>query len=299
MNRDPYYSTKDSGRDHPHQTSMNAPALHSPSTMYPNHPPPPYSHSSGAPPSAHSISGLISPTVSHPSDSRRTSGDSKDPSQAPRQSLPSIHEALYTPSTVAPPRNTTDPSSTRPYAFPQPPPTPTSRANSMDTASYQVQPAPSHSQRSSPPHPVHPTPFSRVDPMTPSYDSPRHPALPSLRTALPQQPTINGGPPSEYLRHERDPRVIAPVSNGYSHAPAHHGQHHGQATSGLAGPSTAYSPQSPYPPQRPYRSRFDHGDEHTKIGENPPTQKVYGPVVKRHLEYWDIEIELNNVRSIH
>jgi hypothetical protein len=23
---------------------------------------------------------------------------------------------------------------------------------------------------------------------------------------------------------------------------------------------------------------------------------VYGPVVKRHLDYWDIEIELNNVR---
>jgi hypothetical protein len=31
------------------------------------------------------------------------------------------------------------------------------------------------------------------------------------------------------------------------------------------------------------------------VADNPANQKVYGPVVKRHLDYWDIEIELVNV----
>jgi hypothetical protein len=105
---------------------MGAPPLPSPNTSYHKSPPPPYStiHTT-APPSAHSISGLISPTQSSAPDSRRMS-DSKEPSGAPCQSLTSIQEAFYPqpPTSYPPPRLALN-TSTRPYTtIPQQQPTP-------------------------------------------------------------------------------------------------------------------------------------------------------------------------------
>lgn len=297
INRDHYYATSNmvSERDQqqPH-TSVATPSAISPTSIYPNHPPPPYSHINSAPPSAHPLSGLMSPSQPNPIDLRRMSGDVKD-SAPQRQSLPSIHEALLNPNPLAAPRNNVEQSHTRPYGtFPQPPPTPTSRANSIDGASYQ--PQVSLPQRNSPPHPVHPSSYSRPDHMPPSpFDNSRYPPLPSIRTALPMQSNAHSGPSPEFLKPEKDLRTIAPVSAGYPQQSPQHPHHPGHQNSSNSAPTSAYSPQSPYQ-QRSYRSRYEYGEEHAKIGENPVTQKVYGPVVKRHLDYWDIEIELNNVR---
>jgi hypothetical protein len=273
---------------HP-QTSAPLVAMSPTSLNYPSHPPPPYTHSTSAPQTAHAFSGLISPSQSQPSDSRRTSSDVKDPMQSQRQSLPSIQEALLAPTAFAPPRNPLDPSPARQYpSYPQYPPTPTSRANSMDTGSYQNASQP---HRTSPPHPPHPSVYHRTDPVGPSYDTQQHPALPSIRTALPTSSSNHPGHGPDYPRHEADPRTMGPVSAGYPHPPTHNGPH-------APGPNSAhspvYSPQSPLS-QRQYRARYDSNEEQHKMGENPATHKFYGPVVKRHLDYWDIEIEMSNV----
>lgn len=275
-------------------TSVSNPSAISQTSLYPNHPPPPYSQSNLAAQSAHPLSGIMSPSHSNPTDSQRTSGDAKDPAQPHRQSLPSIHEALFTPNSLVTPRNAVDPSPPRAYAgYPQPPPTPTSRTNSIDAASYQSQVG---LARRASPNPIHPTSYSRPEHMPPSpFDNPRYPPLPSIRTALPTQSTSHPGPSPEFLKPEKDLRAIAPVSAGYSQQSPISTHHSSQTNGSNPMPAGAYSPQSPYHPQRPYRSRYDYDEAHAKIGENPITQKVYGPVVKRHLDYWDIEIELNNV----
>src|ERR1700738_4284707 len=99
-------------REHqiPHSAgqTMTNPTAISPTTMYPSHPPPPYTHSNSVPPLTNQISGLMSPRESNPSESRRTSGDNKDPAAANRQSLPSIHEALNPPNSFAHPRIAVD-----------------------------------------------------------------------------------------------------------------------------------------------------------------------------------------------
>jgi hypothetical protein len=295
INRDHYYPSPNliNERDQQPQlhTSVATPSAISPISMYPNHPPPPYSHTNSTPPSAHPLSGLMSPSQSNPTDSRRTSGDVKE-SAPHRQSLPSIHEALLTSNSLAAPRSSVDQSHPRPYGtFPQPPPTPTSRANSIDGAPYQSQIG--LPQRTEPPHPIHPSSYTRADHMPPSpFDNPRYPPLPSIRTALPTQPSAHTGLSPEFVKPEKDLRTIAPVYHQQSPQQPHYSNH--PSTSNSA-PTSAYSPQTPYQ-QRPYRSRYEHGEEHAKLGENPITQKIYGPVVKRHLDYWDIEIELNNVR---
>jgi hypothetical protein len=280
----------------PPHTSITTPSAMSPTSLYPNHPPPPYSQGNSAPQSAHPLSGLVSPSQPNPPDARRASGDTKDPAPH-RHSLPSIHEALYTPNTMSAPRTVTvDPSPPRAYAgYPQPPPTPTSRANSIDGAPYQPQLG--LAQRTSPPNPLHPSSYSRPEHMPPSpFDNPRYPPLPSIRTALPTQSSTLPGPSSEYLQSEKDLRAIAPVSAGYPQQSPHNSYPSNQPTNGPnPGSTPAYSPQSPYLPQRPYRGRYEYDEVHSKIGENPVTQKVYGPVVKRHLDYWDIEMDLNNV----
>jgi hypothetical protein len=301
INRDHYYHpvTMAPEREQQPHTSIATPSAMSPTAMYPNHPPPPYTQSNSAPQSAHPLSVLMSPSQNNLTDSRRASADSKDLAQPHRQSLPSIHEALYTPNSIVTPRSAVDPSPPRPYVgYPQPPPTPTSRANSIDAASYQSQIG--LQQRASPPNPIHPTSYSRPEQMPPSpFDNPRYPPLPSIRTALPTQPTTHPGPSPEFLKPEKDLRIIAPVTAGYPQQSPHNAHHPSQTNGPNPLPTGAYSPQSPYPPQRPYRSRYEYDEAHAKIGENPITQKVYGPVVKRHLDYWDIEIELNNVCISH
>ncbi|KAL9097360.1 MAG: hypothetical protein Q9163_006357, partial [Psora crenata] len=130
IKRDPAYS------HNPPTTSaisMAAPPLASPSTTY-SGPPPPYSYPSSAANSVvggnHGISGGQTPGNMLPLQGRQPSGENKDASYPPpRQSLPSINEALSISSlitTTAPPRTSySAPKPTSPpYRNPTDPPPP-------------------------------------------------------------------------------------------------------------------------------------------------------------------------------
>jgi hypothetical protein len=232
MNRDHYYSpVEKSDRDAPAHPAMSAPPRPSPNTSYHNPLPPPCStiHTT-APTSAHSVLGLISPMQSCAPDSRRML-DFKEPlgthcQSLPCQSLPSIQEALYPqPPTSYPPPGPVLDTSTRPYpTFPQQPPTPTSRANSIDTGAFASYTTTHSHPISSPPYPIHLPSYPRLEPLTPSYYHSRV-SLPSLNPPLPPQLQTSTAhhqpaPAPEYLRHDEDLRSGSAMTNGYSYQPA-------------------------------------------------------------------------------
>jgi hypothetical protein len=291
INREHYYSpTKNFERERDYTTTSNmaTPAVISPTNMFPHNP---YTHINSVPPSSHSLSGLISPPQSRPSESRRTSDD-KDPNQSHRQSLPSIQEALADPKTsayVAAAPSTAI--SSHPYApptYPQHPPTPTNRSFPNSGGSYQ--PNADHIQppRRTSPQPLHPPSYHRGEATAQlPYDHPRQPSLPSIRTALP--PSTHG-PRPDLTRHEQDPRGTA--SNGYTYQASQYNGHP-PATASI---SSGYSPHSPYQPNQ-YATRYgpEHGPkQHLKL-DHEEQSTGYGPVLKRNLDYWDVEVDLRTV----
>ncbi len=305
INRDYQYPSRDQPeRLYLPATSMATSAVISPITMYPNHPPNSYPHLSSVS-STNSLSGLISPPESYGADSRRTSDDTKD-SAPQRQSLPSIQEALSRPGGYAsgppppppPPLSITQPS--YPPNYSQPPPTPTARSYGNDAGGYPGPNNPPPGQRNSPPQPVHPpSVFSGLNPSYPEHN--RQPSLPSLRTALPPQPSPY--PPShpEQPRYDPDPRSAdrpgppGPLDN-YSHPRLQDERYHGYPNAPGGVSAAGYPPRSPYSSQRPFAPRLDKdtGDVHLKNGE-PEQPYVFNKVLKRGLSNHDLEMALAEV----
>ena len=274
--------------------SLSIAPLLSPTTTFPG-PPPPYSCSSSATPSNLGTFEYISPPSS-----RRTTVDDK--ASAPRQSLPSIQEALggdgtkpfsasivhplSAPSRVGQPTLSFGPGQSLPEA-PSGPPNPFSQGAAADQTS-----------ENDPyiPHPVqHPNPHAEQDRVKPSF--------PSINTTEALAASSH-----TYQSKSPKPRSAHPVpTNSYNQSPHIKNYHSSADTSPTRFPSYrspyAYSagssnpPPSTYPPAPDY-SRFNPAfkfdDRKQSIPRSHPSQP-YSDSIKRHLDIFDIEMALNEV----
>lgn len=300
--------------------NMAAPPLVSPSTVY-SGPPPPYSGPSSATSSmVGGREGAPAPAPQayiSPPDTRQASGEDKELPPAPRQSLPSIHEALngepsmsissLLSATTAPPQKPsyTAPSPTSPVARsyldppPQGPPDPFAHSapatyrpyESLERStrpqtppkvanSYALNPppaVPSHDSYASVPPP-------RLMASDPNYSRPGPPIIPRRRPASPFYD------PSPVLRST--PTSTAPVGYNtyqptYAYPPA-------------TAAATSFRPPGLQPPiYRSSNSDQARAEEVRKATakESPAPRPAYGESVKRHLDIFDIETSLNEVRN--
>lgn len=304
---------------------MTAPPLLSPSTSY-SGPPPPYSYPSSATSSI--VGGRDNlpgpPTSSYvPSgEVRHSYGDEKDAQSTPRQSLPPIREALssapnisinsllssntpaqdkrsqYTHQSPTSPvtRSFVEPPSRAPAAAPPPQPPPSSEPYSQPrSTTYGPYESHERSTRStyspkmnnsggggvaqSPTvmsHPVMPPPRTVA--------SPPRPGAGVLQNHRPLTPTSSNGHP---------PRA-PPTTSSFEYKPPYQ-------------PAFSYPPTTPAttsytsPPLRNHAWRnadYDRAEEIRRVTAktSPAPRAAYGESVKRHLDIFDIETSLNEVR---
>ena len=298
---------------HPPTTvNMPAPPLASPSTIY-SGPPPPYSYPSSAASSTVGVNNASlrgpAPATYRPSHVRQDSKDDKDSSYPlQRQSLPSINEALSINSmltTTAPSRNITTARS---------PTSPTTRydgfAPRVAPESYRQQ-SPPESRPYEDPQRTATAPYSpryssqpsRVSPPMNSYPSSQPPQTapspaPHQRpgvSALQQRPSYSNYNPQQFpsaTRPDQSPQ------SGYPYQP-------------YPQPAYSYPPSTPgvpsYPTSayEPWRSSanldLERAEEVRKAvpKQSPPgSRPAYGESVKRHLDIFDLETSLNEVRPI-
>jgi hypothetical protein len=257
------------------------------SPMY-SGPPPPYSYGpSMTGPTTGGLSGYISPPEST---TRRSTRDEKE-SPAVRKSLPSIHEALggdkslpfsaplsatasyqtgSTPSTAvaqhfpeAGPKGPSNP-------FSQPPPT--FRENFFSTQSQPVPPPPPDLQQSKPSFPS-------------VTSEPRSAGVQSLT----QPSSPRSGPPSSFRpAFNAQAESVGPRSPVHSEPPG----------------QSYHFPSLSNPPPAGYTSEPYHFSSGSKFQEQrspfPRAPEVsYGDTVKRHLDVFDAELGLNEVKLTH
>lgn len=265
--------------------------LLSPSNMYSGQPLP-YAYATHAT-NTPSQSGYVSP-----SESRRTLEDEKDKA-TPRQSLPSIHEALgndpslpYPAPTSAPqsqPGHTAPPSHLigRPGAEgPAGPPNPFS-ANAPPAASLMREPAYPHQSQLQ-------ADASRNSLTSINTQESRNASLNSLSTG--KSPTqsaktgitsVSGSQNSSHYDYSAPPSAGSVASpNGYNHFPPNYNFPPSQP----AGPSY---------PQAPYDSRYMGAPRVDEVKGGFVTRPIPGQPhsdsVKRHLDVYDVETSLNEV----
>ncbi|KAL8937213.1 MAG: hypothetical protein Q9216_004541, partial [Gyalolechia sp. 2 TL-2023] len=299
-------------------TNMPAPPLASPSSMY-SGPPPPYSYPSST---ASSVigghangNGYISP----PTEPRKTIDEEKEQQQSGRQSLPSIHEALnreqplsitslLTKSNVPPP----PPSSYQARQSSNPSPTSPIRHSYADASLTGSTTAPART-RSSPIHSeafprTHHSPRPTLDTMShrlpnntlresqyPPMLPPRTVPSPAAvgRAPLPSSvfrhssPTYDSFPRSAPMVNPSQPHASYPTSYSYA--------------SPMATVAANYQPPSPSDPPN-----WRHGESEVERTRDyrPQSMKesimkpTFGEAVKRHLDHFDLETSLNEVRDI-
>ena len=292
---------------------MSTAALPTPSYPY-SCPPPPYSQSSSA--STSSAPGL--PGIKSSPTSRWSPKDEQEQNSVARQSLPSIHEAL---------------GSDQPLQY-SGPPAPTSAPQSYQ--SQPLPSPSEHARRSRTSEPTHqPSQYPQHPPRSPALDRPRsvtehqhngsmeaqRPSYPSQSTS--KLPTLH---PLQTSRSPQMPPAAQSQSGSYSSYPQHSSPAYAsghpptppssqaQFPYGYARPSQyAYSsntPTSAYPPhpasaysasdryQPPWKS--DGSDMLNRAEESKRAGSIRGPAfgesVKRHLEFFDFEASLNEVR---
>lgn len=304
---------------------MDYPRTHSVAAMvnpypYPG-PPPPYSHPQPHPSPAN-LGAKIPPGLLSPPESRRTSGEAQEQKQQPRQSLPSIHEALGTDQSLdfspQPPPPTSN--GTHYYQAPSVATSPTSTVSRALNSEAQA-PPPIHSYPQAPPE----SPFNRQQPPLPpstiqpppmahsqvdasrtsfSVQQNRFPSLHPLRTArspvaTPARPVTYQSYPQQSASGFDQPVQSAPGMNhsfGYTTNPAPY------TFSAPAPPSSSagYSPAAAsYPTSNRYGMQWRDGPEFNRAEESRRMGRVPGPAygesVKRHLENFDFEASLNEV----
>jgi len=272
-----------------------------------------------------SLGGLLSPP-----ESRRTSGDEKEPQRpTARQSLPSILEALGSdqplsyPPPVPPPSNltsapqhyhpasaATSPSDQRQRPFPpdvnasQGPTNPFSHPRSPfvgNSASHVPPPPP-------PPARVDPLPRPSFSSPRPPYSTPQHnPKLPTLHplktTQSPQPSAARPSAPYSYPPPSSNyeataPPPAAPMSH-YSYP--QYSANYPLSAPPQSAPNSAYPPSTTTysaPPRYPPNSWRDGAADTARLEEkkiNRSNLVPYGESVKRHLESFDLEASLNEV----
>ncbi|KAI9845168.1 MAG: hypothetical protein M1837_005053 [Sclerophora amabilis] len=296
---------------HPSGAGINrstAAALVSPTTI-PSGPPPPYSSSVTAN-AAPAITGLISPP-----ESRRTSGDEKDPPPPPphpRQSLPSIFEALGEPPlpyAAQPPPPPLSVNTSHPHLTPHPPsaatfsPTTTTipRSHPPDAATthdanvtssqsqrHRHPPTPSQTNNNPPTPTSHATSFSFPEPRRTTYPAtyspdPHIPSLPGARTDHSSGDSSRPDPhaaspasptrrPQASPRYEQGPTPTASMTSNSGFGQYQHQYQYPPHS--LAGPPSAYQSPSSYGSHVPYPARFD-GSEVSRVQEAQQTFKGF------------------------
>ena len=279
-------------------------------------PPPPYTQTSALNNSASGLPGMKSPQTS-----RWSPKDEQEQKSAPRQSLPSIHEALGTDQPLQ-------------YAAPPPPPptsvpqsyhsqplsSPSEHARKSHTSEPSQQP-PQHQQRA-PRSPITDRPRSvagqhsgsSVEAQRPHFSNQTASKLPTLHPLqTSRSPPMPSAPPpsnSSFSSYSQHP------SPGYNSVPppTPPSSHPGQFSYGYARPTQYAYPSAPpsstYPPQQPsnypgpdrYQApwKSDGSDVLSRAEESKRTGTIRGPAfgesVKRHLEFFDFEASLNEVR---
>ena len=249
----------------------------SPSTAYSG---PPYSYSSTAG-STQNPSGYISP----PESTRRSIRDEKD-SPGGRKSLPSIHEALG--------------EKTMPYG------TPTALSHSSVSA-----PPSAHAQSFPDAPKGPPNPFSQSIPPTAAIQtSQSYQAPPEAEQPKPSFMAINNVEPRPPLSQVFGPVQSPRFPPGPSHTSGHHSfsdsyvSHDAAPLRSPSGFGVTRSPitfqhGNPPPPAFPYSGdpflATKTEDQRFSSVRNGPGAP-YGDSVKRHLDVYDVELALNEVR---
>ncbi|RMY70508.1 hypothetical protein D0863_05726 [Hortaea werneckii] len=264
---------------------------------YPQGPPPPYSQPPPSISQANTYTNAQS-GVRSPPESRRTSGDEQDAKHVPRQSLPSISEALgvesqtsYAASTPAPPPASTNPSHQvlaassspkRSYGM-EPPPLPPSSYGS--NGAYSSYPPPRQETNAQPTYHSHEAHRAAYTSERPSLH------LQTSQPPQPQHPSYNY--PTTTSPGYEHPQPHSAATTGSSHAPYGYTPYpprYAQPTSSTGGSSgPIYQPSLSYPaPLTPSTSwKSDSGRD------GRPAE--YSSSVKRHLDMYDLEGALNEI----
>jgi hypothetical protein len=279
---------------------VSAAPLVSPTTIYPG-PPPPYSYPAAtAPPPSH-----ISPPVP-----RRTMENEKEQPQ-PRQSLPSIHEALGNDNPL-------------PYPGPAssaPPSQPTHHAPPPPLSSNMI----SRPGTEGPTGP--PNPFSNASTSTPFLRETPYHSLPGQAGQLQGEPSRSSlaSVTTQDSRKQSLPSLSSGKSPTQSSNTAATSLSNSQTSAGYdystpASASTMASPNGypPYPQSFPYQSQHPNGqsasyDSRTYVGghwkadaarvddaqrglvSRPSISQPHSDSVKRQLDGYDVETSLNEV----
>ena len=307
---------------------MPAPPLISPSIY--SGPPPPYSYPSSAVSSAVGGGGgsgpgaVASGNYTSQAETRRTSGDDKEHLPASqRLSLPSISEAL-TGDQQQPISISSLLSSTTPHSkFSLVPKSPTSPVGRSYLEKFPKGPPDSFPQHTSslyrPPQPSDRSSGSNYSPRTaaslgesrfsanPSFDS-HQPVPPPPRTiSSPLQYSRPGASPIQSQQTYVPPSPMndkitrpapPPVSNapfGYSANGYQPAYSFPPSTPGVSSYRAPTLPPSPWRSTAPEIERVDEMRKATAKETSPP-RPAYGESVKRHLDIFDLETSLNEVR---
>ena len=307
----------------PVTTSLNMagpPSLVSPSTTY-SGPPPPYSYPSSAasssigtrepapvpPPAPHSYAPSLDTRPSYNEEKERPY------SQAPRQSLPSISEALngdhgisisslLSPTTAPPAKSqytTQGPTSPVSRSFVEAPPKPHHEAYNPQISSVN-KPNESYERSTRPPYSPTANNFSsnRSPPMTskPAEPPPRTVGSPSMHA----RPAVTSAPsqhPQSPAYHHYQAQRSPPPTSTYVQKPYQPAYSFPTSNPGLNSYTTTSLQHSTW---RTAHADAERAEEIRRVTsrESPPPRGAYGESVKRHLDIFDIETSLNEV-SIH
>ena len=279
-------------------------------------PPPPYCQPSPA--STTLAPGL--PGIKSPPTSRWSPKDEQEPKPTPRQSLPSIHEALGTDqplqlsATQAPPP-TSAPQSYQSQTLPSP--------SEQARRSYASEPSqqPSQYPRQAARSPIIDRPRSvtghqhngSVDAQRPSFPHQSSSKLPTLHPLqTPRSPQMPSAPPpqsgsySSHTQHSSPAYASGPPptppSSHQAQFPYGYGRP-GHYSYPNATPTSGYPPHQPTTYSAPDRYqpswKSDGSDVLSRAEESKRAGSIRGPAfgesVKRHLEFFDFEASLNEV----
>ena len=285
---------------------MPAPPLASPTNTY-SGPPPPYSFQSTTANSAVGLNAYISPP-----ESRRTSGDEKEPAPPHHQSLPSIHEALGSEQHLsitsllskAGPPTTSNPSSQQSSTTlgARSHPDAASIAAPNTAAQVQSPTRASHDSLEKSSRPQFP-PYLQLDSGASRFSAinaqePHHMLTQPSRTAPSPvnafRQNTQSWPGQQSPTHDQLSRPATHMNSQYAYSPY-------QPT------HSSYAPQTPLPasfehvpaPHQGWRcagSEIDRADEMRRTAvKQSPVPQAFGETVKRHLDIFELETSLNEV----
>ncbi|KAH0537319.1 hypothetical protein FGG08_005873 [Glutinoglossum americanum] len=279
----------------------------SPTSMY-SGPPPPYSNPiSSSASSVPSFSGLISPP-----DSRRTSGDDKEPPKPQRQSLPSLHEALNSEQPLpynAPASTSIHPQSNPPSSVVSPT-TPIPRSYPHDNHSGQRSQSqgslslPTQNQHPPLGHSAQHLYAQQEFPNVPPSNYTRNHSLPSLPSIRP----VHQNTHPQQTSPQYEPGSNPPPMNSHFSYPGYPPQYSAPSQP-PGGPHGGYQPPGPYNSQAGYSPRTEPTYARTVDSRHVEEARAYGKTegerfgqfglsVKRHLDIFDLEASLGEIMGL-